>query len=62
MNDLQQECILPIKVEFTNKITLLNLLKRRIKTKIIFKKDFRHKEFSKDLQPLANDVMNKIFN
>ena len=58
--EVKDSLILPIKIEFSNKINILNLLKRNIKTKIEIKKEFRHKKFKKDLQPLANELYNKI--
>lgn len=52
--------LLPIKIEMSNKISILSLLKRNIKTKIWIKKEFRHKKFQKDLQPLANELYKRI--
>ena len=58
--EVKNSLILPIKIEFFNKINILNLLKRKVKVKIKIKKEFRHKKFKKDLQPLANELYNKI--
>ena len=58
--EVKDSYILPVKVEFTNKLTFLNVIKRKVKTKITFKKEFRHRKFKKDLQPLANEVIDNI--
>ena len=58
--EVKDSYILPVKVEISNRINLMNLLKRKIKTKIKFKKEFRHEEFEENLQPLANELYNKI--
>lgn len=58
--EVKDSFILPVKIKVSNKITLMNLIKRKIKVKIKFKKVFRHKKFSEDLQPLANDLMDRI--
>lgn len=58
--EVKDSLILPVKITISNKITLVNLIKRKVKVKIEFKKIFRHEKFEKDLQPLADDLMNKI--
>lgn len=58
--EVKDSILLPVKVEISNKIDLSNLLRRNIKTKIYVKKEFKHKEFEKDLQPLANELYDDI--
>ena len=58
--EVKDSFILPVKITVSNKITLINLIKRKVKIKIEFKKVFRHEKFEEDLQPLTKDLMNKI--
>ena len=58
--EVRDSLLLPIKIEISNKINILNLLRRKVRTKIEIKKEFRHKEFKEDLQPLADELYNKI--
>lgn len=52
--------IIPVNIRIRGKINLINLIKRKIIISINFKKPFRHKDFPKDLQPLADNVMRRI--
>jgi len=54
--------IIPVNINFSDKLNFDNLFKRKIITNIKFKKTFRHKEFSKNFQIQANDLMNRIEN
>ena len=58
--EVKNSFLLPIKIEMSNKINLLNLLKRNIKTKIEIKKEFRNEKFQKNLQPLADELYKRI--
>lgn len=59
--EVKESLIAPINISIKNNISLYDILRRRIKVFIEFKKPFRHHKFKKDLQPLADDVMKRIY-
>ena len=58
--EVKDSMLLPVIIKISKKINLKNLLRGNIQTKIHVQKQFRHKEFKKDLQPLADKLYNKI--
>ncbi|MAG47163.1 hypothetical protein CL617_01035 [archaeon] len=58
--EVRDSMLLPISIKVSNKICLKNMLRRNIQTRIHVQKQFRHNEFKKDLQPLADEIYNKI--
>lgn len=52
--------IIPVNIYISGKFNFKNLLNRKIRIKIKFKKVFRHKEFKEDLQINANDLIRRI--
>jgi 1-acyl-sn-glycerol-3-phosphate acyltransferase len=52
--------IIPVKINISGDLNFLNVIKRRIKFEVTFKKVFRHKEFKEDLQIMANKVISII--
>lgn len=52
--------IIPVNIYISNSLSLINVIKRKVKIEIMFKEVFRHKEFKKDLQIMANEVMRII--
>lgn len=54
--------IIPVKIIFSEKLSFINFIKRKVKTDIRFKKIFRHNKFKDDLQIHADDLMEIIEN
>lgn len=54
--------IAPIKISIDKPLNIINFLLRNVEIKVKFMKEFRHKKFTKDLQPLADKLLNKIKN
>jgi len=52
--------IIPVKIYISDSLSLINVIKRKIKIEVTFKEVFRHKEFKEDLQIMANDVIRRI--
>lgn len=52
--------LIPVNIKISGRINIINLIKRKVRVNIRFKRPFRHKLFPDDLQPLANDVMRRI--
>ena len=53
--------IIPIRITISNCITLSNLVRRKIKTYVNYKSSVKYSNFSEDLQPLADDLMRKVY-
>ena len=54
--------IVPVKIHLDKSLNIFNILFRRININIKFIKEFTPKQFTKDLQPLADKLLNKIKN
>lgn len=54
--------IIPVKLTFSEKLSFSNVLKRKVKTDIKFKKIFRHNKLKDDLQKYADNLMEIIEN
>ena len=59
---LKNSYIVPVRIKFDKKLNIRNILLRKINVEVKFMKKFRHEKFSKDLQPLANELLDKIKN
>ncbi len=58
--EVQSAHIIPVHISIPQPITVLNIVRRKIRVQVIFGKPFRHKRFKADLQPLANELYNKL--
>jgi len=54
--------IVPVKINIDKNLNIFNILFRRINIDIKFMREFIPKQFTKDLQPLADKLLNKIKN
>ena len=52
--------IIPVNIYISGSLSLINVIKRKVKIEVTFKEVFRHKEFEEDLQIMANDVIRRI--
>lgn len=58
--EVKDSLILPVKISYNERFRFINLLTRKIEVQIEFKESFRHTEFPKDLQLLADNVYHRI--
>jgi 1-acyl-sn-glycerol-3-phosphate acyltransferase len=58
--NVKESQIIPVNIYISRSLNLINVIKRKVKVEITFKELFRHKEFKKDLQIMANDVIKRI--
>lgn len=58
--EVKRSVILPVKISFTEKISFLALLQRRLTCNIAFRPPFRHIHFPGDLLPLTQETYDRI--
>jgi 1-acyl-sn-glycerol-3-phosphate acyltransferase len=59
--EVKNSFIIPVNINISLNISLANIFFRSVSVNVRFKQPYRHKIFSDDLQPLADEVMRRIF-
>jgi len=60
--EFKRSKIVPVKIKINKRVTFSNILLRRIKINVSFKPQFIAEKFTKNLQPIANELLKTINN